>query len=87
MVLYKGYSIPDSFDDIVELANKDIFNAGIMLPCLQIKLNDNILMNIPVTLEEINNAKHNKEEQSKILNTTLQALKAYIDQTEVYNNN
>lgn len=56
MIIYKGYEIPNTFEEIVEISKHCVFGMGIRIPSLQYRIDERIVINIPVTLDQVEEA-------------------------------
>ena len=77
MLDYKGYTIPNTFEDIIEYNSNA--NRGIQTPYIQYNIpKTNIIINTTISIEDIANAKDDKKKE-EIVNLILEVVKGYID--------
>lgn len=85
MLNYKGYEIPETFEEIFNkpvniIAITPYYNGLIFN--LKKGMEEGIKICIPISLEELQAAKGNKEKEDQIANMYIEAVKAFILQSE-----
>lgn len=82
MLNYKGYNIPNTFEEMLEnnTGIRSVFNP--MIPCITYKLDEGIIINSGVLVEEAYNKDITDERKESLLEQYTFAIKAYIDQKE-----
>lgn len=76
MLNYKGYEIPETFDEILKKATDTSPITG--YNGLIFNFERGIRIGIPITLEELQEAKGNKEEEDKIAKMYVDVVKTFI---------
>ena len=75
---YKGYEIPYTEETIKE-HNLNLYTGPIMIPALQYRLSDSIVVNTAISIGEFNQSKN----KDVLIDQYLETVKLFIDHLEV----
>lgn len=78
---YKGYKIPNTYEEISDHINQNMTRSAILLsvPNLTFRFNRDISITIPITLEDFFNAKDDEVKKKEYVGTYVRCITLFID--------
>ena len=78
---YKGYQIPDTYEEIAEYTKENLIRSGSMptVPTLIYKVDQNVCITIPYTLEEFFDSKNDEEKKNTYIENYVKYVTLFID--------